>query len=448
VLSTAAVAVASRASPLQQHVDIPDHAVAVPTHGTMQFLFDHLLERGVPPRSLSRAHLLLDSLWAAVTQRNYASRWLLFAGQCATIDADPFIIDAIFLADWLAESSCSAGMARSVAVAVSSIRYFVEANFPASPTPSSSPPLRLGEHPAVVQVLRAIDRSRGRTVARVAQTWDLQLLLQWLRSSFEALDSCSHLLLRTRLLILLRIAFLLRSVDVEKLALSAISFTLDERTPLSPHLLQPDHVPRLSAVTISIHEPKGAAVAGLKGTISPPATCARHSELALCPVRHMAAYFLRFFLPRCGTDVSRWRRTGLLLHLSSQAPLHSQSFSACVRHTLGLLGIDAKARSLRAVVASTLFDQDLSLDQIRLLGGWRSVSTVESHYIRSKSAATLRLRTFTPAVSDLASDTSLLVRRPPSALCSVTSPSSSSPPSPLSPSTFVSRAEQDDSFSF
>lgn len=407
----------------------------------MQFILDRLLEAGLQQASLPRARLLVDSYWAESTQHNYHSRWSSFSSQCATVGADPWTVDATFLADWLTASTFSSGLARSFAVAVSSIRYFIESNFP-SLFASLSPPQRLGEHPAVIQVLRAIDRSRGRSVARVAQVWDLKILLGWLRSSYSTLSDCSHLILRTRLLILLRVAFLFRSVDVEKLSLSSIVFTLRDGSCVLPHQLRAEHVPLLSSISVSVFDPKGAAVAGQKGTVSPPASCAVHREEALCVVRHVAAYFLRFFLPRCGSDPSGWRRTGLLLHLNSLSALRAPSFSAAMHSVFAQLQIDAKAHSLRAVVASALFDDGLSLDQIRLLGGWHSITTMENFYIRSQKAATLRLR----ALDSPATPPSLL---PAAAAAFPLVPAASSPlasslpppsplPSPLFPSPLTS----------
>jgi hypothetical protein len=218
--------------------------------------------------------------------------------------------------------------------------------------------VRLGDHPWVVKLLKGIEAQRP-AVPRYAESWDVGLLLKLVKE-WGPNEQLSLTRLRSKTVILLRIASFGRSSDISYIKRSSLKF-------YDTHLWLDFHTKKQKR----------------RSTQSFAMEIMRYSEDPdICPVATTSVYLQK-------TEGLAPDHDFLILSIRKPfLPVGADCISKIVKNAMTQAGVDTSifnAASLRMASASKALDKGASVDAVMRIGQWSSFSVFQRFYNRSKN---------------------------------------------------------------
>jgi len=216
--------------------------------------------------------------------------------------------------------------------------------------------VQIGNHPLINRLMKGIEKHRP-SKAKYAKFWDTGLLMNYINSLPEN-NQLSLSQLNTKLVILLRLATIGRSADIERIIVSRIEVFEDK---MVLHYL-PKKQQRSYSQDMAVEVP-------------------RFTQPKLCPVATVQHYL---------QVTSVLRQPDSTLVISAKPPhqsLTSQRIAKLVLEAMTAVGVDTnmfKAGSLRGATASSMLDKGASVDEVMRLGQWSSYTVFDRFYNRSR----------------------------------------------------------------
>ncbi len=280
------------------------------------------------------------------TNAAYDSGWKIWSDWCLGRGHDPLRSAVPVVASFLAEQSRSKAYS-TVNIYRSTLSSVLE----------RVDGLPIGQHPEIVLLMKGIF-NRKPPSARYNSTWDVDVVLSYLRSQENA--SLSLGALAAKLATLLALATLFRASDLAAISKRSIKFSTNR-------------------VSFSLTRPRKAQKSGALQSF----TLERLGDETLDPVACIKCYISM-------TESFRKDSNNELLFISSVGlhnPVKSQTISNWIKKVLKDAGIDVEifsGHSTRGAAASKAVAVGASLDSVLSAGHWASSSTFRKFYHREK----------------------------------------------------------------
>ena len=301
-----------------------------------------------------RAIDLIFCSWREKTNSNYNSAWKSWEGWCATRCICPFSTDIPNVLEFLTEKFEAGLKYRSLNCyrsALSSALIPVDG-------------FQVGQHPLVIRLMKGVFNSRP-PEPRYSQTWDVNLVLEYIKSLGPNEDLSLKLLSR-KLATLLALVLAHRSSDLSRLSLHGRKYSADGVMLRSTGLAK-------------------QARPGKEKSLQPVFIAHYFKDKSLCPVACLGAY------EKATASFRKENQQLFLAVISPHNPVTSSTIARWLKQAITASGISSEftAHSTRGASSTAAAMNGITIREVMERAGWSSKNTFCKHYFRPSEQATL-----------------------------------------------------------